>query len=196
MTKTMQHAPNGTLLLFLLAAIVIKPAFIFSAPSGNLSAQGGSAMAFTLKTTAFPAGGSIPKKYTCDGSDVSPELKWSDAPAGTQSFALIADDPDAPAGTWTHWVLWNIPAQTTTLSEGLPKAADLSNGGRQGKNDFKRIGYGGPCPPPGKPHRYFFKLYALNNKLDLSPGVSRNELERAMKGHVFAQAELMGRYGR
>jgi hypothetical protein len=155
-----------------------------------------SAMAFALKTTAFPAGGTIPKKYTCDGTDLSPELKWSDAPAGTQSFAVIADDPDAPVGTWTHWVVWNIPAQTTALPEGLPKAEALSNGAQQGKNDFRRIGYGGPCPPAGKPHRYFSKLYALNNKLDLPPGANRGELERATKGRVLAEAELMGKHGR
>lgn len=158
--------------------------------------QKGSAMSFTLKNTAFPEGGAIPKKYTCDGGDTSPALTWADAPSGTQSFALIADDPDAPAGTWTHWIAWNIPPNVSTLPEGLPKTETLGDGTRQGKNDFKRIGYGGPCPPPGKPHRYFFKLYALGAKLDLKPGVDRSELERAMQPHVRSKAELMGRYGR
>ncbi len=153
-------------------------------------------MSFVIKTNAFSAGGVIPKKYTCDGTDVSPELAWTGAPAGTQSLALIADDPDAPVGTWTHWIAWNIPAGSAGLPEGVPKTESLGDGTRQGKNDFRRIGYGGPCPPPGKPHRYFFKLYALGAKLDLKAGASRSELESAMKGHVLGQAEVMGKYGR
>ncbi len=153
-------------------------------------------MSFALKTSAFAVGGEIPRKYTCDGADVSPALHWNDAPAGTESFALIADDPDAPVGTWTHWIIWNIPARTTALPEGVPKAGESGDGTRQGGNDFKRVGYGGPCPPPGKPHRYFFKLYALDAKLDVKAGVSRNELERAMNGHNLSQTELMGTYAR
>ena len=162
---------------------------------GNLWSQGDRAMSFTIKTTAFSEGGSIPKKHTCDGADLSPALAWASAPAGTKSLALIADDPDAPVGTWTHWIAWNIPPEGA-LPEGIAKVENLGDGTRQGKNDFKRIGYGGPCPPPGKPHRYFFKLYALDDKLDLKPGASRNELERAMQGHVQSQTELMGKYGR
>jgi len=154
------------------------------------------AMSFALKTTAFVAGGGIPKKYTCEGADNSPDLSWNDAPAGTHSFALIADDPDAPVGTWTHWIIWNIPVKTATLPEGMPKVGESNDGARQGKNDFKRVGYGGPCPPPGKPHRYFFRLYALDAKLGLKAGASRSELERAMKGHILSQTELMGTYGR
>jgi Raf kinase inhibitor-like YbhB/YbcL family protein len=153
-------------------------------------------MPFALKTTAFADGAGIPKKYTFDGADDSPDLSWNDAPTGTQSFALIADDPDAPVGTWTHWIIWNIPAQTTSLPEGVPKVDESGDGTHQGKNDFKRNGYGGPCPPPGKPHRYFFKLYALDAKLDIKAGARRSELERAMKGHVLSQTELMGTYGR
>ena len=153
-------------------------------------------MSFALKTTAFAVGGEIPKKYTCDGADVSPALNWNDAPAGTQSFALIADDPDAPVGTWTHWIIWNIPAKAVGLPEGVPKAEESSDGTRQGTNDFKRLGYGGPCPPVGKPHRYFFKLHALDIKFDVKAGASRNELERAMKGHVLSQTELMGKFKR
>ncbi len=160
------------------------------------SSQGGHTMPFALKTTAFQEGGSIPKKFTCDGADVSPALSWQDAPAGTQSFALIADDPDAPVGTWTHWTIWNIPAKTSALPEAVPKTEESTDGTRQGRNDFKRIGYGGPCPPPGKPHRYFFKLYALGARLDVSAGAGRNELERAMKGRILSQAEIMGKYGR
>ena len=150
---------------------------------------------FTLKSSAFSEGSTIPKQYTCDGADVSPALTWAGAPAGTQSFALIADDPDAPVGTWTHWIIWDIPPRGS-LPEGVAKTETLNDGARQGKNDFKRIGYGGPCPPPGKPHRYFFKLYALDTKLDLTPGASRNELERALKSHVLAEAQVMGKYGR
>jgi hypothetical protein len=153
-------------------------------------------MPFALKTTAFAAGGEIPKKHTCDGADVSPALNWNHAPDGTQSFALIADDPDAPVGTWTHWIIWNIPARTTTLQEGVPKVGECGDGARQGRNDFKRIGYGGPCPPPGKPHRYFFRVYALDAKLDVKAGADRNELARAMKEHVLSETELMGTYGR
>jgi Raf kinase inhibitor-like YbhB/YbcL family protein len=109
---------------------------------------------------------------------------------------LIADDPDAPVGTWTHWLIWNIPPQNSGLPKGVPKDETLDDGTRQGKNDFRCIGYGGPCPPPGKPHRYFFKVYALDATLDLRAGANRDELERAMKGHVLAQRELMGKYGR
>lgn len=152
-------------------------------------------MSFPIKTTAFLEGGTIPKRFTCDGPDISPALTWAGAPPEAKSLALIVDDPDAPVGTWTHWIIWNIPPGST-LPEGVAKTETLSDGARQGRNDFKRIGYGGPCPPAGKPHRYFFRLYALDSKLDLQQGASRNELERAMKGHVLSQAELMGRYGR
>jgi len=153
-------------------------------------------MALELKTTAFAAGGAIPKKFTCDGPDVSPALSWGDAPAGTQSFALIMDDPDAPVGTWVHWVLYDLPATTRELPEGVPTDGQLASGARQGTNDFRKLGYGGPCPPSGPAHRYFFKLYALDTKLNLKAGASKADLEKAMKGHVLAQAELMGRYGR
>ena len=153
-------------------------------------------MSFSIKSSAFTEGGVIAKQYTCDGADVSPALSWTEAPSGTQSFALIADDPDAPVGTWTHWVIWDIPAQATGLPEGVAKKDTLPDGSRQGKNDFKRIGYGGPCPPPGKQHRYFYKLYALGTKLQLNAGASKSELERAMSGHVLAETKLMGKYGR
>ena len=153
-------------------------------------------MALELKSAAFAAGGTIPKKFTCDGPDVSPGLSWSDAPERTQSFALIMDDPDAPVGTWVHWVLYDLPAATHELPESVPKDGQLASGARQGVNDFRKLGYGGPCPPSGPAHRYFFKLYALDTKLNLKAGASKADLEKAMKGHVLAQAELMGRYGR
>jgi Raf kinase inhibitor-like YbhB/YbcL family protein len=191
---------SGTVLLILfnsaLADSPAQPGNVTQSQAVHQDFQGGSAMSFALKTTAFVNGGGIPKKYTCDGADISPALNWNDTPAGTQSFALVADDPDAPRGTWTHWIIWNIPAETTALPESVPQVGESGTGVRQGRNDFKRIGYGGPCPPQGKPHRYFFKLYALNAKLDVKAMASRSELERAMKGHVLSQTELMGMYGR
>ena len=153
-------------------------------------------MSLQISSAAFSAGETIPKKFTCDGPDVSPNLTWTDSPPKTQSFALIMDDPDAPVGTWVHWVLYDLPADARELSEGIAKQEQLSNGARQGRNDFGKIGYGGPCPPPGKPHRYFFKLYALDAKLNLKSGATKAEVERAMKGHILAQAELIGKYGR
>ena len=153
-------------------------------------------MAFSISSPSFQNGKDIPKKFTCDGDDVSPALSWTDPPQGVKSFALIADDPDAPRGTWTHWVLFDLPPSTSTLAEGLPKVGELPDGGRQGVNDFPKIGYGGPCPPPGKPHRYFFKLYALDNKLNLKAGASKQEVEQAMQNHILGKAEVMGKYGR
>jgi Raf kinase inhibitor-like YbhB/YbcL family protein len=149
-----------------------------------------------LKTPAFQAGGEIPKQYTCEGEDLSPGLQWSDAPKGTQSFALIAEDPDAPSGTYTHWVLYDLPPSVAELPQGLPRKEHLKFGGLQGTNDFGKIGYGGPCPPAGKPHRYFFKLYAMDTVLGLKPGAKKQDVERAMEGHVLAQAEIMGKYQR
>ena len=149
-----------------------------------------------LTSTAFTEGAVIPAKHTCDGKNVSPPLKWSGVPAGARSLALIADDPDAPVGTWVHWVVYDLPATVSELSEDMPKSQFLPSGARQGLNDFKYLGYGGPCPPPGKPHRYFFKLYALDAALDLKPGLKKKDLESAMEKHVLAQAQLMGTYQR
>ena len=157
--------------------------------------KGGAAMAFELKSSVFNDKGAIPSKYTCDGNDVSPPLIWSGAPVGTKSFALIADDPDAPVGTWVHWVMWNIPATTTGLKEATDKGASLPDGTKQGTTDFKRTGYGGPCPPSGT-HRYYFKLYALDTVLDLDQTTTKSKLESSMKGHVLGQATLMGTYAR
>src|SRR5258708_29814808 len=130
--------------------------------SGQQEAQ---IMSLHVTTSAFPSEGTIPKKFTCDGPDLSPPLAWLGAPPGTQSFALILDDPDAPVGTWVHWVLYDLPADTGELPEGVARQEQLASGARQGRNDFGKIGYSGPCPPPGKPHRYLFKLYALDAKL-------------------------------
>ena len=149
-------------------------------------------MSFQISNTSFSNGQTIPKKFTCDGPDVSPQLRWREAPAATQSFALIMDDPDAPAGTWVHWVLYNLSAITRELPEGMEKQEQLANGALQGRNDFRKIGYGGPCPPRGKPHHYYFKLYALDTKLDLKAGATKPDLERAMKGHTWAKQNLWG----
>jgi hypothetical protein len=153
-------------------------------------------MSLTLTSPAFPNGAVIPTKYTCSGADLSPALAWSGVPSTARSLALIVDDPDAPSGTWTHWLLWNLPVTLAGLPERVPPRESFENGSRQGKNDFGNIGYGGPCPPPGKPHRYFFRLYAFDAVLALNPGANRQDLDRAMKGHIQARAEYMGTYGR
>jgi len=160
--------------------------------AGPAMAQGAR---MELISLAFEEGGSIPSVYTCDGKDISPSLSWSEAPAGTKSFALIVDDPDAPRGTWVHWVLWNLPATANELHAGIPIVPRLSNGALQGKNDSGESGYSGPCPPAGT-HRYFFKLYALDAILSLKSGATKSQLEAAMKGHVLAHATLMSVYHR
>ena len=151
-------------------------------------------MAFHLSTTAFPDGGFIPKKFTCDGPDISPALAWVEPPARTKSFSLIVDDPDAPAGTWVHWVLYDLPGDARELGEGIAKDRQVPDGARQGRNDFGKIGYNGTCPPKGRPHRYFFKFYALDRKTNLKAGANKAELERAMNGHILAETELVGRF--
>jgi len=153
-------------------------------------------MNLQLTSSAFVEGKEIPGQYTCQGKDVSPPLKWSGVPTGAKSLVLIADDPDAPVGTWLHWVLFDLPPTTAELNEDVPKTQHLPGGAKQGLNDFRRLGYGGPCPPPGKPHRYFFKLYALDALLDLKPGVTKKDIETAMKGRVLAEGQLMGTYQR
>jgi Raf kinase inhibitor-like YbhB/YbcL family protein len=151
-------------------------------------------MVFQVTTTAFRSGGPIPKKFTCDGQDLSPALSWTEPPNRTKTLALIVDDPDAPAGTWVHWVLYDLPLETRKLPEGVQKDPELPDGARQGRNDFGKIGYNGPCPPRGAGHRYFFKLYAMDSKTALAPGATKSEVERAMKGHILAHAELVGRF--
>lgn len=149
-----------------------------------------------ISTTSFEPGRKIPMKYTCDGEDISPELSWEGAPEGTESFALIMDDPDAPGRTFTHWILYNIPADRTELPEGVFAEKIMKKGCSQGLNDFRMMGYGGPCPPPGKPHHYRFHIYALDTTLDVPSGVTKNAILAAMKGHVLAEAEIVGLYGR
>jgi Raf kinase inhibitor-like YbhB/YbcL family protein len=152
-------------------------------------------MEFRMSSPAFGYGEEIPRKFTCDGEEVSPPLEWENPPAGTKSFALICDDPDAPMGTWVHWVLYDFPGDTRSLPEGFPNEREFENGAKSGKNSWGRYGYGGPCPPSGT-HRYFFRLYALDAPLGLKPGANARQLRRAMEGHVLGTAELMGKYRR
>ena len=185
----------GTLILLPLVSFSVRSGNLIGQHAGSGASRGGN-MKMAISSPSFASGSAIPKKHTCEGADTSPELSWTPAPSTTKSFALIADDPDAPAGVWTHWVLFDLPGNTTNLPEGLSKVDEVPTGGRQGRNDFRKIGYGGPCPPPGKPHRYFFRLYALDKMLNLKPGISKQDLEQAMQGHVLEQAELMGTYQR
>ncbi|MBN2467553.1 MAG: YbhB/YbcL family Raf kinase inhibitor-like protein [Deltaproteobacteria bacterium] len=157
--------------------------------------KGGTAMKLIVKSSAFQEGAMIPKPYTCDGRDVSPPLEWDTPPDGTKSLALICDDPDAPMGTWVHWVLYDLPPHVRELPENVPLRRVLENGAKQGNNDFRTTGYGGPCPPRGT-HRYFFKLYALDIVLNLDPGQTKAVVLDAMAGHVLAEGALMGRYKR
>ncbi len=157
--------------------------------------EGGAKMTITIVSPAFEQGGMIPAKYTCDGMDISPALKFEGIPEEAKSIALIADDPDAPMGTWVHWVLFNLPAGTTELNENMPKDGQLPNGAIQGTTDFGRTGYGGPCPPSGV-HRYYFKVYALNDKLQLDSTATKADVSQAMQGKILAEGQLMGKYKR
>ena len=181
--------------LYFLAGTISLAAILAGSTGCGVRSEGGAAMTLKFTSPDFASGGAIPKQFTCDGADISPALAWSDPPAGTQSFSLIADDPDAPVGTWVHWVVFDLPATARSLAQNLPKTEQLESGARQGTNDFGKIGYGGPCPPHGT-HRYFFKIYALDTKLNLKAGATKKDLERAQQGHVLAQGEYMGRYSR
>lgn len=174
---------KGFLLSWLLAGLLAAP----------LAAAGKEARTMSelrISSPAFDHGGAIPVRFTCDGEDINPKLEFGTVPAGTRSLALIVDDPDAPVGTWVHWVVWNITPQTREIGENSVPA-----GAVQGLNDWKRNRYGGPCPPSG-PHRYFFKLYALDTTLTLSPATTKAALEKAMAGHILARGELQGNYRR
>ena len=149
-----------------------------------------------LKSTAFEDGERIPARFTCEGENISPGLTWSGAPEGTRSLALIVDDPDAPGDVFTHWVIFNIPADSRGLAEAIPAENQLASGALQGRTDFGRIGYGGPCPPPGSPHHYRFTLYALKKQLEPAAGASKQQVLNAMQGHILAQAQLFGIYQR
>jgi len=152
-------------------------------------------MEIKVTSTAFEQGGMIPNKYTCDGQDISPPLSWVDVPDGTASIVLVCDDPDAPMGTWVHWVLFDLPPDAQGLPENIPAVENLENGGIHGINDWRKLGYGGPCPPGGT-HRYYFKIYALDKLMNIPVGNTKAQLLKAMEGHILAEGELMGRYKR
>lgn len=162
-------------------------------PTPNATTKNKSELVLT--STAFKEGQALPRQYTCDGVNISPPLEWTGVPKAAKTIAIIADDPDAPGGTWVHWVLYNIPADNIGFVENVPATENLKAGGFQGKNDFGKIGYGGPCPPSGE-HRYFFKIYAVDGELPLKAGATKAEVEKAMEGHVLAQGQLMGTYRR
>ena len=164
------------------------------------SFPGGLALALTLRSPSFIEGTNIPVQNTCDGKDLSPPLQWGEIPSKVQSYALVMEDPDAPSGPWIHWVIYNIPGNSTSLEEGIEKIENLKNGAKQGVSwgvkEFSRLGYQGPCPPPGKPHRYIFKLIALDHSLNLPAKLSKFELEKAIQGHILGQTQLVGNYSR
>jgi hypothetical protein len=181
-----------------ICSLIIPFVLLCSYQSKNQSQStiiGGKNMEIKITSTAFDEGGMIPEKYTCDGIDISPPLTWTSVPDGTKTLALICDDPDAPLGTWVHWVLFNIPANINELAEATPPDKELENGAKQGKNGFRKIGYGGPCPPRGT-HRYYFKIFALDTELDLKAGAKKKQLLKAMEGHILGKGQLMGRYKR
>ena len=189
MNRHTTHIPELFFLFATLSCVLIAAASAFSGESRT-------AQKFALISSAFQAGADIPRKYTCEAEDVSPPLRWENAPAGTKAFALIADDPDAPGGTWVHWVIYDLASATKELAEAMAKTEALANGAKQGVNDFRKIGYGGPCPPPGSAHRYFFKLYALDATTQLKPRATKQEVLEAIKGHMLGEGELLGRYRR
>jgi len=187
--------PIGVLpVLFLLGLALHAPSA--SAADDVSLKKGAAAYTWTISSKSIQEGQIIPKLHTADGKDSSPQLSWTAPPPETKSIALICDDPDAPVGTWVHWVIYNIPAGERGLPQAVSKNKKLQNGSKQGTNSFGKIGYNGPSPPPGKPHRYFFKIYALDTVLDLEPGVKKEKLLSAMKDHVLAEEKLMGTYGR
>ena len=181
--------------LLLLAAVLVAVCFCDDRKESVKVTTGGENMEIKVTSTAFEQGGMIPAKYTCDGADISPPLKWDPVPEAAKTIALISDDPDAPMGTWVHWVLFNLPAGVTELPENVPPKEKLDNGAVQGTTDFRRIGYGGPCPPSGT-HRYYFKVYALDTALDLTSKAEKKDVVKAMEGHIVGQGELMGKYKR
>jgi Raf kinase inhibitor-like YbhB/YbcL family protein len=184
----MKHSRVYFVILFCLVFITILVGC--KNQEASLSKKGDAAMSIHITSSAFNEGDRIPRIYTCDDNNVSPPLDWTGVPSDTVSLALIMDDPDAPVGTWVHWVLYNLPPDVSGLELGK------AGSGTEGKNDFSRLGYGGPCPPKGSNHRYYIKIYALDTILDLKSGATKAQVESAMRGHILAQGQLMGRYGR
>ena len=173
--------------------ILLVPTLLAAAPGGP-AVRKEARMDFRIP--AFPMGGVIPRVHTADGSDRSPALRWGEPPEGTRAFALIVDDPDAPAGTWSHWVVYDLPGTSRSLPEDQPRAPELPGGGNQGRNSWGRVGWNGPSPPPGHPHRYFFRLHALSAPLGLPAGATQPQVEAALHGKILAEATWMGIYGR
>lgn len=194
MINSVEHRKTRLLVLLMLVAAVgcAQPRARQETLSATPAPQTSDG-SIKLTSTAFKEGEPIPRQYTCTGVNVSPSLEWSGVPKSAKTLVIVADDPDAPSGTWVHWVLYNLPADNIGMVENLPATDELRAGGFQGKNDFGKIGYGGPCPPSGT-HRYFFKIYALDNELPLKAGATKAEVEKAMEGHVVAQGQLIGTY--
>jgi Raf kinase inhibitor-like YbhB/YbcL family protein len=162
----------------------------------SVAGRTGEAPLISVSSAAFSEGGTVPKEYTCEGQDKSPPLSWSGVPAGAKTLALIVDDPDAPSGPFTHWIVYNLPGKISALPENLPKTRSVANGGIQAMNDFGRVGYNGPCPPGGSPHHYHFRLYALTTELHLANDAGARELSEAMRGHVLSSGETVGLFAR
>jgi len=180
-------------LFFMLAVLLLSAMFDASVAS---RAEAKPAQKFVVTSSAFQPGADIPRKYTCDAEDVSPPLHWENIPAGTKAFAIIVDDPDAPGGTWVHWVIYDLPAETKELAENVAKTEVLASGAKQGVNDFRKVGYSGPCPPGGSAHRYYFKLYALDAVTNLKPRATKQQSLDALMPHLLGEADLIGRYKR
>ena len=181
---------------FLFALLMVMAAVCGNSSLRSAQSPSPPPSGFRIESAAFKQGAFIPPRFSCSGENVSPPLRWTNPPAGARSFALIVEDPDAPGGVWTHWVVFNLPAQSRALDENAPKQDKLPNGGLQGLSSFGSVGYGGPCPPPGNAHRYFFRLYALDNVLRLQPRARREDLLSALKGHTLGEAQLMGTFKR
>ena len=175
--------------------LTIAALAIISCRSNDKKAESSTNLNITVSSDAFQEGEMIPKKYTCDGEDVSPSVSWTGLPAETKSVVLVCDDPDAPGDTWVHWILYNLPPNSGGLPEGVPPAEMLDGGGNHGINSWNRYGYGGPCPPSGV-HRYFFKIYALDTVLDIDARATEKNVLQAMEGHILIQGQLMGKYSR
>ena len=196
---TIMASQTKYLRLFTLLAVVALASCRHSTTTTNTSTPSPTIAEKTsikLTSSTFNDGELIPRKYTYDGEDVSPPLHWSGVPASTKALVLVVDDPDAPGGTWVHWLVYDLPPELTSLPENIASAMEHAGSAKQGMNDFRKIGYGGPCPPSGM-HRYYFKLYALDAKPSLNnPGTSKDEVLKQLAGHTIAQGELMGRYKR
>ena len=183
------------LYITLLTLVFIVPSS-GAADKQSSSQKEGSGMAkIVITSNAFLEGETIPKKFTCDGEDISPQLSWSGIPDGAKELVLVCEDPDAPSSNWIHWVLYGLSPDKSGLAENVAKK-ETAAGAKQGKNDFGKIGYGGPCPPRGPAHRYFFRLYAIDVNLSLKPGATKKELTKGIDGHIVAHGELMGKYAR